>query len=156
MAPCVKQRRTSKGGFTLLEVLAALMFLAIVVPVIVEALSTSGRVSELSTRRAVALELAENKLNEEVIGNGYQTDSGGGDFGTDYPNYRWQMTQDSWTGDSVNTMTQITVEVFFPVQGREQSVKLSTLVNPSATTTLTPLPSGTGASNGSGQGGTNL
>jgi type II secretory pathway pseudopilin PulG len=133
------------GGFTLVEVLAALLFLAILVPVIVGALSATGRVSELATRRAVATELAENQMNEELIGNEWQTDPGSGDFGTNYPGYRWQMTQNTWAADATNPMTELSVEVFFPVQGREQSVKLTTLVNPSATTTQTPLPSGTTA-----------
>jgi len=126
------------SGFTLVEVLAALLFLAILVPAIVGGLTLSNRISVLSERKA------ENKLNEQLIGNGWQAASANsGDFGTDYPGYRWQITQQPWQGDTTNTMTELMVEVFFPVQGKDHSVRLSTLVNPngqSSAAVSTPSP----------------
>jgi type II secretory pathway pseudopilin PulG len=118
-------------GFTLVEVLAALMFLAILVPAIVGGLTLGNRVSVLSERKAIAAELAENKLNEQLVGNSWQTSSSNtGDFGAGYPGFRWQATQQNWQGDSTNIMTELAVEVFFPVQGKDHSVRLTTLVNP--------------------------
>lgn len=125
--------RQPAEAFTLMEVLAAMMFLAILVPAVVAALSLSTRISTLAERRAVAAELAENQLNEELIANSWQT--GGatqGDFGADYPGYSWQMTQTSWDGGgqtAANNMTELTMEVTFLVQGQAQSVKLTTLVS---------------------------
>ena len=118
------------SGFTLIEVLAAMMFLAILVPAIVSALSLSGHISELSDRRAVAAELAENQLNEELMANNWMSNnSTKGDFGTDYPGYTWEMTQSAWSGDTLNNMTQLAMVVTFPVQGRPQTVRLTTLVS---------------------------
>jgi Tfp pilus assembly protein PilV len=132
------------GGFTLIEVLAALLFLAILVPAIASALTLSSRVSTLSDRRAVAVELAENQLNNELVGSGWESAAAtNGDFGTGYPGYTWAMTQTSWSGDSVNTMTELDMAVTFPVQGRSQSVKLSTLVNSSVATQQGAALSGT-------------
>ena len=121
----------TNSGFTLVEVLAALLFLAILVPAIVSGLSLSNRVSELSSRRALAVELAENQLNEELIGNMWESANvTQGDFTDEgYPNYRWDMTQAGWSGDTANNMTELAVEVTFPVQGRDQSVRLTTLVS---------------------------
>jgi type II secretory pathway pseudopilin PulG len=121
------------AAFTLLEMLAAMVFLAILIPAIVGALSISNRTSEITDRRATAAELAENKLDEQLAGNVWQSSATDkGDFGADYPGYRWELSQGTWQGDTTNTnnnMTELAVEVFFPVQGKEQSVKLTTLVS---------------------------
>ena len=90
------------GGFTFVEILAALMFLAVVVPAIVTALTLSNKASEVTERSAAAGELAENKLNEMLTADAWQT--GGtmaGDGGADWPGYRWELTQSPWTGGSV-------------------------------------------------------
>ena len=133
-----------RAGFTFVEVLAAMLFLAIVVPAIVTALTISNRASEMTDRGTTAGQLAENKLNEMLIGNAWQgASNASGDCGADFPGYRWQLTQEPWTGDSAATMTQLKVEVFFQTQGTEHSVALTTLVNALATST-------TGTSGGSG------
>jgi len=122
----------TKGGFTFAEVLAALVFLAILVPTIVEGLSIANRTSVVAERSGVAGELAENKLNEILLsstGTSASAAKTSGDFGTDWPNYRWESTQGTWAADNVNTMTELNVEVFFPVQGKEHSVKLTTLLS---------------------------
>ena len=117
-------------GFTLIEVLAAMLFLAILVPAIATALTLSSRVSTLSDRRAVAAELAENQLNEELLANTWESATATkGDFGADYPGYAWAMTQAGWSGDTTANMTELTMEVTFQVQGRTQSVRLTTLVS---------------------------
>ncbi|MGB8355272.1 MAG: hypothetical protein WCD79_15345, partial [Chthoniobacteraceae bacterium] len=90
---------------------------------------------------------AENKLNEQLIGNNWQaTSNNAGDFGAGYPGYRWQATQQNWAGDSTNIMTELAVEVFFPVQGKDHSVRLTTLVNPNAVSSGTSSPTPTPAS----------
>jgi len=129
------------NAFTLIEVLAALLFLAILVPVLVGGLTLANRLSALSERKAVAIELAENKLNEQLIGNAWLTPSStSGTFGTDYPGYRWELTQPAWDGDQTNLMTELKMEVFFTVQGKEHSVNLTTLVNPNAQPGGSPSP----------------
>lgn len=139
-------KRHHGSGFTFIEVLAALLFLAILVPAIVGGLTLSNRVSVLSERKAIAAELAENKLNEQLIGNSWLAGaSTSGDFGEDYPGYRWEMTQESWQGDTMNQMTQLSMEVFFPVQGKEHSVRLTTLANPNALSAASASPSATPA-----------
>lgn len=131
-------------AFTFVEVLAALMFLAILVPAIVGGLTVSSRASEFSTRRTLAAELAENELNNQLIGNLWQSGSvTKGDFGDDHPGYRWEMSQTNWQGDTVNPMTELSMEVFFLVKGAEHSVRLTTLVNPQGQTTAQPTPSPT-------------
>ena len=118
------------GAFTFIEVLAALLFLGILVPAVVSGLVLSNRLSVFSERNAAAEELAQNKLNELLIDDAWESTSDTrGDFGTDWPGYRWEMEQENWAGDTVNTMTELTMRVFFNVQGHEHSVRLTTLVS---------------------------
>ena len=53
--------------------------------------------------------------------DGYQE----GDFGEEWPEYRWILEEDSWDED---TMRVVSVEVLFNVQETEYEVRLSTLV----------------------------
>lgn len=143
-----RKGRDPKAGFTFVEVLAAMLFLSIVVPAILTALTISNRASEMTDRGTTAGLLAENKLNEMLIGNAWQGASNtGGDCGAEFPGYRWELTQEQWTGDTVAAMTQLKVEVFFKTQGTEHGVALTTLVN-NPTTSITGT--GTGTSGGTG------
>jgi Tfp pilus assembly protein PilV len=124
------------AGFTFVEVLAALLFLAIVVPAIVQALSIANRASVMTERHAIAGEYAENKLNELLTGNAWaNAPNSSGDFGGGAPGYRWKMSSSNWAADTVNQMTELAVDVYYTVQGREYSVHLSTLVSQPTTTT---------------------
>ncbi len=135
-----------QAGFTFVEVLAAMLFLAIVVPAIVTALTLSNRASEMTDRGTTAGQLAENKLNEMLIGNAWQGASNtSGDCGADFPGYRWELTQEPWEGDSAAAMTQLKVSIFFQTQGTEHSVTLTTLAN-----TQTAASTGTNSSGGTG------
>ena len=136
-------------GFTFVEVLAAMTFLAILVPTLVGALSVSNRASEMAERSAIAGQLAENKLNELMVGNAWSSAESRGDFGDEYQGYRWELKSGEWdlgTADSstLNGMTELTMEVFFTVQGREHSIRLTTLASEqtsSSSSTSTSQPS---------------
>ena len=62
------------AAFTLAEVMAAMLFLAIVVPVAVEALHVSSLAGEVAARKGAAARIADRVLNESLImtnwGNG--------------------------------------------------------------------------------------
>ena len=82
------------SAFTLVEVLASLLFLAIAVPAIVGALGTCqphlrGRRTRVASR-AVSPKTNSTKCSWTTLGkNAAQSN---GDFGTDFPLYHWQMT----------------------------------------------------------------
>ncbi len=131
------------AAFTFVEVLAALMFLAIVIPALISALTLSNRASELTERGGAAAQLAQNKLNEMLLADAWQTGTETrGDFGADWPNYRWELTQNTWSTDSASGLTELKLDVFFKVQGNERSVTLTTLVNPPSATTTTGTTTG--------------
>src|SRR5436190_13357159 len=69
-APPTGSRRYSRlaacatGAFTLAEVLAALAFMAIVIPVAVNGLRVANLAGQVGQRKAVAARIAERVLNE--------------------------------------------------------------------------------------------
>ncbi len=127
------------AGFTLAEVLAALMFLAIVIPTAVEALHVASLAGEVAARKSEAARVADRVLNESIVttnwGNGMQS----GTVTEGVLDFRWRLTAQSWPQDS---MQWLTAEVTYSAQGKDYSVRLSTLANYQ---TLT-VPSGVGSS----------
>jgi type II secretory pathway pseudopilin PulG len=120
----IGRRRTC--GFTLAEVLAALVFMAIVIPVALEALRIANRAGVVAERKAVAARVAERVLNESLITSQIQGLSQTGVIDEGPQQYRWTIRTEPWTEDAMLLMT---VEVLFTVQGDEFDVRLSTLVN---------------------------
>jgi type II secretory pathway pseudopilin PulG len=125
-------KRKRAAAFTLVEVLAAMVFMAIVIPVVVEALHVSSMSGEYAARKAEAARVADKVLNENLS---QSNASIGGQSGTVIDNgheYRWTISSQPWSQDA--TMQLTTAEVKFSVAGRECSVHLDTLANPQANT----------------------
>lgn len=114
----------ARAGFTLAEVLAAMAFLAILTPVILQGLSLAGRAGARAAREAVALQLADNRLTEMIADESWMGGSLDGDFGEEWPGYRWSLEQ---TAAAVGDLIELTLYVDFEVQGRAHRVNLSTL-----------------------------
>ena len=125
-------KRRREHGFTFVEILAAMLFLGILMPVVIGALQVSNRAAVVSERSGVAGQLAENKLGELLLGDAWTSAGASGDFGTDWPGYRWELTKADWENGA---MTELQLAVVFQVQGSERDVRLSTLVNESLSQT---------------------
>jgi len=112
-------------GFTFVETLAAMLFMAIVIPVAVRGVILANRAGVVAERKRVAVELADLLLTETIVTEGWLDEEQEGDFGDDMPGYRWTLDNEAW---DVDTMQVVSVEVLFTVQEQEYSVRLSTLV----------------------------
>jgi type II secretory pathway component PulJ len=123
--------RRSRRGYTLAEVLAALLFMAIVIPVAMQGMSVASRAGMLGQRKAVAIRIAERVLNEMVVTGDLQQTSSSGTITEGDTSYPWTMESDNWSADS---LTELTVHVQFLVQGNTYEVTASTLVDPTAST----------------------
>jgi hypothetical protein len=145
---------TVRRAFTLAEVLAALAFMAIVIPVTVQALRVASFAGQVGDRRAAAARVAERVLNETVVtgavGNGAQN----GTIQEGTRSFRWTVTTEAWnpssgrtgtttgstsfsstsSSSSSGTLNLVTVRVAFDVQGEEHDFLLSTLLDTSTTT----------------------
>jgi type II secretory pathway pseudopilin PulG len=118
--------KRSCRAFTFVEMLAALAFLGILMPVVISALLVSNRAAEIAERSGLAMQLAENRLAQITIDTSWTTESSRGDFGDQWKGYRWELGKADWESGA---MTELTMDVFYPVQGREYAVHLATLVS---------------------------
>jgi hypothetical protein len=122
----------NESAFTLAEVLAALLFLAIVIPTAVEALHIASLAGEVAARKSAAARVADRILNESLVTTNW---SGGVQNGTvteGILDFKWKLTSQSWPGDpglAAQSMQLLTAEVTYSAQGKDYSVKLSTLAN---------------------------
>jgi type II secretory pathway pseudopilin PulG len=125
-------RKSKKHGFTLAEVLAALLFLAIVVPVAMEGLHIASLAGAVAQRKSQATRIAQRVINESLIMTNWNQSIQSGTTIEGQREFRWTLRTDPWTQDPAqNVMRQLSAEVKFTAQNREYSVKLSTLVDSS-------------------------
>lgn len=89
--------KTKAAAFTLMEVLAAMVLLALVLPAVMKGISIATVLASDSVSKVVAAELAENRLNEAILLSEWKSGSGSGDFGSEYPDYRWMLTTSDGT-----------------------------------------------------------
>lgn len=122
--PIVGHKRNA--AFTLAEVLAALVFMAIVIPVAMQALRIANLAGQVGYRKAAAARVAERVLNELLLTTQFQGLSQSGVIDEGPQQYRWTVRTEPWTQDA---MFLVSVEVLFAVQGQDYDVHLSTLVS---------------------------
>jgi type II secretory pathway pseudopilin PulG len=147
---------TEAAGFTLAEVLAALLFMGIVIPVAVEGLQLANRVGQVAQRKGEAARVAERILNETIVTTNWTQSSQGGVVQEGSREFRWTLRSEPWTQNLTNqiplenavsgqllsgqpqttatassqtTLNLLSVEVTYAVQSRDYSVRLSTLVS---------------------------
>jgi Tfp pilus assembly protein PilV len=113
------------GGFTFIELLVTVVFLGIIMPVAMQSIGLCTRIGGQSRRQIEAASLARTKLTELTCSSDWQSGEKSGDFGTDWPGYKWTATVSSWTD---STVSQLDLTVTWQSQGRQRSITLSTLV----------------------------
>jgi hypothetical protein len=122
------------AAFTLAEVLAALLFLAIVIPAAVEALHLASLAGVVAARKGAAARVADRILNESIVTTNWNTGTQNGTVTEGAQEFRWTLTSQNWP---VDAMELITAEVKYSAQGRDYSVKLCTLAIPLTLATTT-------------------
>jgi len=113
-------------AFTLAEVLAAMLFLAIVIPTAVEALHVSSLAGEVAARKGAAARIADRVLNESLVMTNWNNGVQNGTVSEGALDFRWTLSSQPWPQDA---MQLLTVQVTFLAQAKDYSVKLSTLAN---------------------------
>ena len=117
------------AAFTLAEVLAAMLFLAIVIPTAVEALHVSSLAGEVAARKGAAARIADRVLNESIVMTNWNSGAQSGTVSEGVLSFRWTLSSEPWPQDA---MQLLTAEVKYQAQGKDYSVRLSTLANASA------------------------
>jgi type II secretion system protein I len=125
-----KARRKLRCAFTLIEVLAALLFMAIVIPVAMEGMRVASQAGEVAQRKMVAARIGNEMLNELKVTGRLQNSGQSGVVQESGLSYRWTVKNEAWTEDPLVQMTVATVTVSFAAQGKPYDVRLSTLQAP--------------------------
>ncbi len=133
--------RRLRAGFTLAEMLAALAFMSIVIPVAVNAIRVASQAGQVAERRMVAMRIADRVLNEIVVTEQANQGVLSGSIQEGDRAFDWTMESEQWTEDY---MTLLSVRVVFQVQGQDYDVLLSTLVDLSETSTTNSTTDTTG------------
>jgi|GEM_PF-360858 len=127
--------RRRRAAFTLAEVLAAMAFLAILIPVIAECLSIASRAGEVAERKTEAARVAERVLNESIVTTNWNSQSSqSGTINEGVRQFDWTLQNEPWNQDPIRLLT---VEVKYNVQGKDYSVHLSTLADGSFSSSMT-------------------
>lgn len=141
-----RARRWPRGGFTLAEVLAALAFMAIVIPVAIRGLQIASRAGVIAQRKAVAVRVGERVINEIVVAQQWSQGTRSGNVTAGPYQFQWTLHNQPWTQASATQSTtsitgvnqaivnsanihELSVDVAFTVQGQSYTVHLSTLVD---------------------------
>jgi general secretion pathway protein I len=112
-------------AFTLVEVLAALVLLAIILPVAMRGISLATRTAGAARNRTVAASLAQTTLNELVLSSEWQEGDLSGDYGDEWPAYSWASEVQTW---EESNLRRLDVRVEWASGEQVRSVTLSTLV----------------------------
>ena len=154
----LSRRTDRRRAFTLVEILATLVLVAIILPVAMSGISLALSVASEGRRQTEAASLAQTKMAEILAGQLWQSSSLSGDFARDRPEYRWTSQVSDWQGATQSltqslsqgttqssaqtsgqgtgqssTLKQLDVQVLWFSRNREHNVTLSTLVYPGTT-----------------------
>ena len=123
-------RAPGLAAFTLAEVLAAMVFMAILIPVALEGLSIASSVGEVAARKGEAALVAERVLNESIVTTNWNRSVQSGTVRQGPREFPWTLRNDPWNQDpNQSTMRLVSVEVKYFVQGRERAFTLTTLAD---------------------------
>ena len=127
-----RARRRSTAGFTLAEVLAALLFMAIVIPAAIEGMHIASLAGTVAERKGEAARVAQRLLAENLVTTNSSQSVQSGTLTEGQRQFNYTMRSDPWSQDpSQNVIRQLSVEVKFTAQNRDYSVRMSTLVDSS-------------------------
>jgi general secretion pathway protein I len=117
--------RRARRGFTLVEVLVATVVLAVGLLAALTAFSLASRVASASRNDTVMLFLAQQKMAEVQLLGKTKLNAGTttGDFGEEYPGYRWRLTVG--TPDS-NNVVSVDLVITAPEAGKQRAARFTT------------------------------
>ena len=119
-----RESHRRQAAFTLVEVLATLVLAAIILPVAMRGISLATAAAGHARRQMEAASLAEGTLAELLVADAWQGADLSGDYGPEWPEYRWNVEVEDWEG---TVLQQVTVRVEWTERGTQRSLSLSTL-----------------------------
>ncbi|MBI3097709.1 MAG: type II secretion system protein [Planctomycetes bacterium] len=119
-------KSTSTRGFTLVEVLCALVILTSAIILIAQGFSTGIRGTELAQRATLAQMLAGDVIGRLEAGEIPVNKDADGDFGEDFPGYAWSMTS---LTEGLPGLYQVVLRVTWTDRGEPRELVVARLIN---------------------------
>jgi prepilin-type N-terminal cleavage/methylation domain-containing protein len=124
-----------RRAFTLIEVLATLMLMAIVLPSVMKGISMATAAADSARHRTEAAGLAQSQMAQILASQSWSNGNQSGTFAPDWPDYSWESSVTSWPSDSTGAgLQEIDLKVSWSVNSRPQSITLSALAYQRITT----------------------
>lgn len=130
-SPRTRPASSADAGFTLVEALAAVAFLAILVPVAMNGMRVASLAGVIAERKLEATRIGDQMLQTLVATGQWQQSATTGTITQDDRDFRWQLRTGTWNKEALRLLT---LTVSYAVQGRTYEVQLSTLADSSTTT----------------------
>ena len=121
-----RPNRRPRPAFTLVEVLATLALIGIVIPVALRGVTLSLNAASHAKHQAEAATLAETKLSEVIAQGDWSFGNSSGEFGPEWPLYRW--TCETTNPDPNVNVTEVTVTVTWTQRGKERAATVATFI----------------------------
>ena len=121
--------------------MSRLSVVAVLLAVALAGLSMASRAGEVAARKSEAALVADRVLSESIVTTNWNRNLQTGTVRQGLREFAYTMRNEPWNQDpNQNAMRLLSVEVKYAAQGRELSLRLSTLVNnaPPAQTASTP------------------
>jgi type II secretory pathway pseudopilin PulG len=125
--PKARPVRQAWRAFTLAEVLAAMMFMAIVIPVAMQGLRVASLAGEVGQRKVIAARIGNKIMNELKVTGQLQNTTQSGVVQENGLQYKWSVRSRPWPEDTTSPMIEVTLTVTYTAQGKDYDVRLSTL-----------------------------
>ncbi|HEY3226492.1 MAG TPA: prepilin-type N-terminal cleavage/methylation domain-containing protein [Planctomycetota bacterium] len=113
------------AGFTLIEVLVALVVVTTALTIVAQGFLTGGRASVASQHETVAVFLAESKMAEIDLGIVSTQSSTSGTFEPEQPDFSWKTEVETTT---VTGLTKLTLTVTWKEREEERTFVLTRLI----------------------------
>jgi len=120
----MRAKRPLRAGFTLVEVLASLVLVALVIPAAMGGIALAIGLGGTAEKQTEAAILGAGKLAELTATGDWLDGEAEGDFGDEWPDYSWQLAVAYWEELEVS---QLDLTVTWISRGRERTTTLSTL-----------------------------
>jgi prepilin-type N-terminal cleavage/methylation domain-containing protein len=114
-------------GFTLIEILATFVLIALILPAAMEGISLATKLGVKSKQEIKAGTLAETELGEFLLDGEWSNGDQSGQFEGDDSAYKWSLKVTDWSLETSMKQLDMTVE-WTDSSGMDHSVVLSTLV----------------------------
>src|SRR6476659_3438755 len=98
------RQEVNEGAFTLAEVLAAMLFMAIVIPVAVQGLRIASLAGEVAERKSQAARIAESVLLDNLISTNSRSTSLDGVTVEGTREFRWTLRNEEWAQAVTNKL----------------------------------------------------